>query len=211
MSLPSSGSGSILCLLGPQCESIVEEYEDELIEFFSREADNVKDKLCSKRTGEHPRLSVPRSQPCVTRLAALTLATQNVWPHAQTSDRCPTLLASISLGLGFGVISLQSLPNSSQSMCLCYPGFRRGSCGRWLATVIVGWRGCFLVRGVCVCEGGCFLHTVTYYLQIYVTMPCTDLTMSYESLEQAAYTKRDGTPPGGEDGSIAFYITFLWK
>ncbi|XP_011781499.1 PREDICTED: citrate synthase, mitochondrial isoform X1 [Colobus angolensis palliatus] len=32
------------------CESIVEEYEDELIEFFSREADNVKDKLCSKRT-----------------------------------------------------------------------------------------------------------------------------------------------------------------
>ncbi|KAF6339802.1 hypothetical protein mRhiFer1_008067 [Rhinolophus ferrumequinum] len=33
-----------------ECESIVEEYEDELIEFFSREADNVKDKLCSKRT-----------------------------------------------------------------------------------------------------------------------------------------------------------------
>ncbi|XP_036311239.1 protein canopy homolog 2 [Pipistrellus kuhlii] len=32
------------------CETIVEEYEDELIEFFSREADNIKDKLCSKRT-----------------------------------------------------------------------------------------------------------------------------------------------------------------
>ncbi|XP_044141946.1 LOW QUALITY PROTEIN: protein canopy homolog 2 [Bufo gargarizans] len=32
------------------CERIVEEYEDELIEFFSRETDNVKDKLCSKRT-----------------------------------------------------------------------------------------------------------------------------------------------------------------
>lgn len=32
------------------CESIAEEYEDELIEFFSHEADNVKDKLCSKRT-----------------------------------------------------------------------------------------------------------------------------------------------------------------
>ncbi|XP_004692686.2 PREDICTED: protein canopy homolog 2 [Condylura cristata] len=32
------------------CESIVEEYEDELIEFFSREANNVKDRLCSKRT-----------------------------------------------------------------------------------------------------------------------------------------------------------------
>ncbi|XP_037367357.1 protein canopy homolog 2-like [Talpa occidentalis] len=32
------------------CESIVEEYKDELIEFFSQEADNVKDKLCHKRT-----------------------------------------------------------------------------------------------------------------------------------------------------------------
>ncbi|NXE71063.1 CNPY2 protein, partial [Calcarius ornatus] len=33
-----------------QCESIAEEYEDELIEFLSHEADNVKDRLCSKRT-----------------------------------------------------------------------------------------------------------------------------------------------------------------
>ncbi|XP_069614482.1 protein canopy homolog 2 isoform X2 [Ranitomeya imitator] len=32
------------------CERIVEEYEDELIEFFSHEKENVKDKLCSKRT-----------------------------------------------------------------------------------------------------------------------------------------------------------------
>ncbi|KAM3935982.1 protein canopy homolog 2 isoform 1-T2 [Leptodactylus fuscus] len=32
------------------CERIVEEYEDELIEFFSRESENVKDRLCSKRT-----------------------------------------------------------------------------------------------------------------------------------------------------------------
>ncbi|XP_039602612.1 protein canopy homolog 2 isoform X1 [Polypterus senegalus] len=32
------------------CETIVEQYEDELIEFFSHEAQNVKDKLCSKRT-----------------------------------------------------------------------------------------------------------------------------------------------------------------
>ncbi|XP_068123748.1 protein canopy homolog 2 isoform X2 [Hyperolius riggenbachi] len=32
------------------CEHIVEEYEDELLEFFSHETDNVKDKLCSKRT-----------------------------------------------------------------------------------------------------------------------------------------------------------------
>lgn len=43
---------SLVSPLGWQCESIVEEYEDELIEFFSREADNVKDKLCSKRTGK---------------------------------------------------------------------------------------------------------------------------------------------------------------
>nr|XP_028565834.1 protein canopy homolog 2 isoform X1 [Podarcis muralis]XP_028565843.1 protein canopy homolog 2 isoform X1 [Podarcis muralis] len=32
------------------CESIAEEYEDEFIEFFSHEAENVKDRLCSKRT-----------------------------------------------------------------------------------------------------------------------------------------------------------------
>ncbi|KAM9320594.1 protein canopy homolog 2 [Gastrophryne carolinensis] len=32
------------------CEQIVEEHEDELIEFFSRETENVKDKLCSQRT-----------------------------------------------------------------------------------------------------------------------------------------------------------------
>ncbi|XP_016351648.1 protein canopy homolog 2-like [Sinocyclocheilus anshuiensis] len=33
------------------CETIVEQHEDELIEFFAHETDNVKDKLCSKRTG----------------------------------------------------------------------------------------------------------------------------------------------------------------
>ncbi|CAG5982326.1 unnamed protein product [Menidia menidia] len=32
------------------CETIVEQHEDELIEFFGHETDNVKDKLCSKRT-----------------------------------------------------------------------------------------------------------------------------------------------------------------
>ncbi|KAM9444422.1 protein canopy homolog 2 [Clarias gariepinus] len=32
------------------CETIVEQNEDEIIEFFSHETDNVKDKLCSKRT-----------------------------------------------------------------------------------------------------------------------------------------------------------------
>lgn len=56
--LESEARASSCCLLslgsslGWQCETIVEEYEDELIEFFSREADNVKDKLCSKRTGK---------------------------------------------------------------------------------------------------------------------------------------------------------------
>lgn len=40
-----------------QCESIAEEYEDELIEFFSHEAENVKDRLCSKRTGKQEELS----------------------------------------------------------------------------------------------------------------------------------------------------------
>ncbi|XP_006629296.1 protein canopy homolog 2 [Lepisosteus oculatus] len=32
------------------CEYIVEHHEDELIEFFAHQTDNVKDKLCSKRT-----------------------------------------------------------------------------------------------------------------------------------------------------------------
>lgn len=32
------------------CETIVEQHEDELIEFFSHELENVKDHLCSKRT-----------------------------------------------------------------------------------------------------------------------------------------------------------------
>lgn len=35
----------------PQCETIVEHHEDEIIEFFAHETENVKDKLCSKRTG----------------------------------------------------------------------------------------------------------------------------------------------------------------
>lgn len=32
------------------CETIAEQHEDEIIEFFSHETDNVKDRLCSKRT-----------------------------------------------------------------------------------------------------------------------------------------------------------------
>uniref|UniRef100_A0A8C3QDZ5 Uncharacterized protein n=1 Tax=Geospiza parvula TaxID=87175 RepID=A0A8C3QDZ5_GEOPR len=44
--------GDVINSLKFACESIAEEYEDELIEFLSHEADNVKDRLCSKRTGE---------------------------------------------------------------------------------------------------------------------------------------------------------------
>ncbi|XP_029906806.1 protein canopy homolog 2 [Myripristis murdjan] len=32
------------------CETIIEQHEDEIIEFFAHETDNIKDKLCSKRT-----------------------------------------------------------------------------------------------------------------------------------------------------------------
>uniref|UniRef100_A0A8B9EKS0 DUF3456 domain-containing protein n=1 Tax=Anser cygnoides TaxID=8845 RepID=A0A8B9EKS0_ANSCY len=42
--------GDVASSLKFACESIAEEYEDELIEFLSHEADNVKDRLCSKRT-----------------------------------------------------------------------------------------------------------------------------------------------------------------
>lgn len=45
-------------LFAPQCETIVEHHEDEIIEFFAHETENVKDKLCSKRTG---RFSARRS------------------------------------------------------------------------------------------------------------------------------------------------------
>ncbi|XP_029814740.1 protein canopy homolog 2 [Manacus vitellinus] len=44
--------GDVTSSLKFACESIAEEYEDELIEFLSHEAENVKDRLCSKRTGE---------------------------------------------------------------------------------------------------------------------------------------------------------------
>lgn len=49
----------------PQCESIAEEYEDELIEFLSHEAENVKDRLCSKRTGEPGGLGGSAAAPLV--------------------------------------------------------------------------------------------------------------------------------------------------
>nr|XP_048688041.1 protein canopy homolog 2 isoform X3 [Caretta caretta]XP_048688042.1 protein canopy homolog 2 isoform X3 [Caretta caretta] len=42
--------GDVTSRLKFACESIAEEYEDELIEFFSHETVNVKDRLCSKRT-----------------------------------------------------------------------------------------------------------------------------------------------------------------
>lgn len=45
------------------CETIVEQHEDELIEFFAHETENVKDKLCSKRTDlcDHA-LHIPRDE-----------------------------------------------------------------------------------------------------------------------------------------------------
>nr|XP_020448609.1 protein canopy homolog 2 [Monopterus albus] len=45
------------------CETIVEQHEDEIIEFFAHETDNVKDKLCSKRTDlcDHA-LKMPRDE-----------------------------------------------------------------------------------------------------------------------------------------------------
>ncbi|XP_048347261.1 protein canopy homolog 2 isoform X2 [Sphaerodactylus townsendi] len=42
--------GDVTSSLKFACERIAEEYEDELVEFFSHEAENVKDRLCSKRT-----------------------------------------------------------------------------------------------------------------------------------------------------------------
>ncbi|XP_063997228.1 protein canopy homolog 2 isoform X1 [Pogoniulus pusillus] len=42
--------GDVAASLKFACESIAEEYEDELLELLSHQADNVKDRLCSKRT-----------------------------------------------------------------------------------------------------------------------------------------------------------------
>ncbi|XP_029450563.1 protein canopy homolog 2 isoform X2 [Rhinatrema bivittatum] len=42
--------GDMISDLKFECEHIAEEYEDELIEFFSHDVENVKDRLCSKRT-----------------------------------------------------------------------------------------------------------------------------------------------------------------
>lgn len=111
----------------------MEEYEDELIEFFSREADNVKDKLCSKRTGKLPQ-HTQILRPVLTALGPDPHHTERVATALKTSDRCPTQPASISLGLGLGVISLVSSPNTFQNVCLCYPRFGRGSGGGWFAT-----------------------------------------------------------------------------
>ncbi|XP_067170279.1 protein canopy homolog 2 isoform X2 [Apteryx mantelli] len=47
--------GDVASSLKFACESIAEEYEDELIEFLSHEAENVKDRLCSKRTEQSER------------------------------------------------------------------------------------------------------------------------------------------------------------
>ncbi|XP_067881005.1 protein canopy homolog 2 isoform X2 [Heterodontus francisci] len=49
--LPNTQStADITSNLKQACEKLAEEYEEEFIEFFSRESSNVKDQLCSKRT-----------------------------------------------------------------------------------------------------------------------------------------------------------------
>uniref|UniRef100_A0AAY5K307 DUF3456 domain-containing protein n=1 Tax=Esox lucius TaxID=8010 RepID=A0AAY5K307_ESOLU len=56
------------------CETIVEQHEDEVIEFFAHETDNVKDKLCSKRTGMPPPYLIQYMiLTCMYRLYALLL------------------------------------------------------------------------------------------------------------------------------------------
>lgn len=50
-SVKSWALSTLLCTFHPQCETIVEHHEDEIIEFFAHETENVKDKFCSRRTG----------------------------------------------------------------------------------------------------------------------------------------------------------------
>ncbi|XP_072349780.1 protein canopy homolog 2-like [Scyliorhinus torazame] len=43
-------TGDITSNLKRACEKLAEEYEDEFIEYLSRDSDNVKNELCSRRT-----------------------------------------------------------------------------------------------------------------------------------------------------------------
>lgn len=103
-----------------QCESIAEEYEDELLEFLSREADNVKDRLCSKRTGEwgrgvggvaggscHPLAARPAPQPRCRGRASAALAPghfpRGCFQRANTGVTAPAALAlAAPSGAGVG-------------------------------------------------------------------------------------------------------------
>lgn len=59
----------------------MEEYEDELLEFFSREADNVKDKLCSKRTGKPLPFAACAHSPTLTTQESVPTHLQ-LMPHS---------------------------------------------------------------------------------------------------------------------------------
>uniref|UniRef100_A0A674D2P1 Canopy FGF signaling regulator 2 n=2 Tax=Salmoninae TaxID=504568 RepID=A0A674D2P1_SALTR len=54
------------------CETIVEQHEDEVIEFFAHETDNVKDKLCSKRTAQLTLKLLKLNQNCVKMIIFLS-------------------------------------------------------------------------------------------------------------------------------------------
>ena len=71
-----------------QCESIAEEYEDELIEFLSHEADNVKDRLCSKRTGEPGWAILGRGLSCRQVVVAVPSALR--WEELRVLPEFPT-------------------------------------------------------------------------------------------------------------------------
>lgn len=100
----------------------MEEYEDELIEFFSREADNVKDKLCSKRTGKLLPLYCLSSQPFGSRHIPYHVPlppAPNPHPLKLAQD-----LASVAYDLGTWVLPLHSLPVSFQNLWLSHLRYR---------------------------------------------------------------------------------------
>lgn len=93
-----------------QCETIVEQHEDEIIEFFAHETDNVKDKLCSKRTGRlRPNASTCKHfflfwcSPCAQLLihcVFCAVCPADLCDHAlkMTHDElwCPLVVATVS-------------------------------------------------------------------------------------------------------------------
>lgn len=114
-----------------QCETTVEQHEDEVIEFFAHETENVKDKLCSKRTGvfntQHAEcilksytllhISVmlfPSSDcisiNCLLILCALQTSVTTLWkcPTMNFDIISPRLLSLLSRSVLFSVVSLSS-------------------------------------------------------------------------------------------------------